>query len=630
MTKRPERPKATRLHAPVQVEQIKQTRHQSVEGKTAETESRTKTEPTKSAKADKVMVFEKGMKAGLHQNDNKNISTTVTGKENKEKHSKTVDQKTYRNANGLPKGFVNKADMENKMKNKNRVTEFQSNTHIKNGSEQSKSTDVVRQKGVVRGHVSRKDMEAKLLSRKTKATKITPVHPKTEVGREEGKSPEKTSPVVERRKINSHQVDPKGTKPFSILENKEKVSPSTNTEPYSKSPTRARSNSIGKGKGEKGPALNKAIHTKPPLPKLTNQTDQSKQSKVDTVKVKDHEDEVSRQQSASTALSSNTTSTRISKHAMTTRNTSTAIPKPAIRQLEAKNSAGQATLPSVKILIMNANGRDDKGGSPAERRKNAIQNVVIKHMPHITLFQEFVWIGITGKTWSKYPFPEHYVYKGHSEASIMYDDNYVTVQDLPQTDLDTILKGLQANSNNRLKRTFPMDFMPMSRMCICRITAPTKPGLDFICISWHGRSNEKGGGRMKELKKIEYFEYWMEFLRNIREKYKLPILAAGDYNVDMYSIEKCVESPFKLCLYEASMRRTVRGIVDYCIVTEDLDVSDITWVNLERDTTVFHPNGILDHDPVVCNLQVSALAATGAAMGFGKKKAWPSPIAKVK
>jgi hypothetical protein len=29
-------------------------------------------------------------------------------------------------------------------------------------------------------------------------------------------------------------------------------------------------------------------------------------------------------------------------------------------------------------------------------------------------------------------------------------------------------------------------------------------------------------------------------------------------------------------------------------------------------------------------LNVSAQGATGAAMGFGKKKAWPSPIAKVK
>ena len=280
---------------------------------------------------------------------------------------------------------------------------------------------------------------------------------------------------------------------------------------------------------------------------------------------------------------------------ITPRMTSTAIPK-APRINAKTNNKSNDKMDSLRILIMNANGKNDKGGTLAERRRQAIQNVVLKHKAKFVLFQEFSWIGITGETWEETPIPEHYVYKGHKEASMMYDGTCVNVEDIPASDIQTILTRLQSNANNRLNKTFPMDFNPVSRMCILKITTPTIPGLDFICISWHGIS------KMKKEEKIDYFKYWMEFLRHIREKYKLPILAGGDYNVDMYSIERYVRSPFKLCIYKASERRTENGIIDYCIVTEDLDFTDISWVDLTHDTSVINPNGILDHDPIVGSL----------------------------
>lgn len=255
---------------------------------------------------------------------------------------------------------------------------------------------------------------------------------------------------------------------------------------------------------------------------------------------------------------------------------------------------------TLKIMIMNANGNDDKLGSPTERRKNAIQNIVVKHLPDILLFQEFHWTGITGKTWSKYPFPSNYMCKGHGHASIMYNVDSLTIQDLPHNEIATTLSGLQSNSNNQLKVTFPLDFAPLSRMCITRVIAITQPAFQFICISWHGNSNENGGGKMKNLKKIEYFKYLIEFLRNIREKYKLPMMIGGDFNVDMYSIETSLHSsPFKLCTYDALKRRTVKGIIDYFIISEDLSLEDISSISLASDTTVFCPDGILDHDPVI-------------------------------
>ncbi|KAH3752710.1 hypothetical protein DPMN_187336 [Dreissena polymorpha] len=101
------------------------------------------------------------------------------------------------------------------------------------------------------------------------------------------------------------------------------------------------------------------------------------------------------------------------------------------------------------------------------------------------------------------------------------------------------------------------------------------------------------------------------------------MLVGGDFNIDMYSIEHLVLPPFRLCVYEASMRRTVKGIVDFYIVSEEMTLEDILWVNLERETTVFRPNGILDHDPVLATLKPSLQAERSAALGSRK---FPSPI----
>ncbi|KAH3752711.1 hypothetical protein DPMN_187337 [Dreissena polymorpha] len=135
---------------------------------------------------------------------------------------------------------------------------------------------------------------------------------------------------------------------------------------------------------------------------------------------------------------------------------------------------------------MNANGKEDKGGTPADRRKNAISNIIHKHRPDIVLFQEFSWAGINGKTWSKWPIPDNYEYKGHYDASIMIDSEHVVVQDLPANDIDIILSDLQRTSNNRLKKAFPTDFTPVPRMCLTKVMVKTKPSFRFYLhlVAW--------------------------------------------------------------------------------------------------------------------------------------------------
>ncbi|KAL4239425.1 hypothetical protein ACF0H5_000240 [Mactra antiquata] len=278
---------------------------------------------------------------------------------------------------------------------------------------------------------------------------------------------------------------------------------------------------------------------------------------------------------------------------------------------------------------MNADGRDDKRGSVPERRRQTIQCIVDKYKPDLVFFQEFGWSGIRRKTWNDYPIPEQYEYTGHRESSVMFDSGMFTkVDTLPAAALDTIVRNLQSNRNNRLQTPFPTDFNPISRMCARVLSTAARPSLKLICISWHGPSNRKGGGRMDKSVKVENFQYLMEFFRNIREKFKLPILVAGDFNVDMNQIEQFIKNPFKLCKYEGSERRKRLGIIDFRIFTDDLEMGHTNWINLNTDSAAEEPNGIFDHDPIITTVNASTFSVTGAAMGFGKKTSLPSPIVK--
>ncbi|KAL4239427.1 hypothetical protein ACF0H5_000242 [Mactra antiquata] len=273
--------------------------------------------------------------------------------------------------------------------------------------------------------------------------------------------------------------------------------------------------------------------------------------------------------------------------------------------LEEESNNIKSSLP-LSVLVMNANGKGDERGTVRDRRRQKIQSIVDENKPHLVFFQEFVLTDIGNKKWHDYRLPIQYTYIGHEESSVMYDSRRLTEVDPHRAkELDTTVRNLQSNQNNRLQTPFPIDFDPISRMCARVLSTATRPSLELICISWHGPSNGTGGGRMGNSDKVTYFQHLMEFFRNIREKFKLPILVAGDFNVDMNQIEQFIKNPFKLCKYEGSERRKRLGIIDFCIFTDDLEMGQTDWINLNANPALGEPNRIFDHDPITTSVTFS-------------------------
>ena len=243
--------------------------------------------------------------------------------------------------------------------------------------------------------------------------------------------------------------------------------------------------------------------------------------------------------------------------------------------------------PRFKVITMNVNGPYDEYGAVAKRRRRTIQRLILKYKPTILLLQEFKWKHIKGRLWNTCPIPDHYHYRGHGEASMIYDGRFVIIKDLG-TIMRRVLEDLQ------LKIVFPYAFNPLPRMCTKLVRARFKPSISFICISIHGIYKEKD--------KQNYFKNLLEYFRNIHMKMELPILVGGDFNVAVKYIQNFVSKPFKLYKYKASERRSKKGIIDFFITTDELHLSSNRFIDLETLDHKSHLNGIFDHDPIYARL----------------------------
>ena len=241
------------------------------------------------------------------------------------------------------------------------------------------------------------------------------------------------------------------------------------------------------------------------------------------------------------------------------------------------------TDPGLIIMIMNAGGA---GTSKAVDRRKCIAHTVNTLKPKILLFQEFTWKGIAGKIWESSPLPSHYQYFGHSDASVLYDVRDIIAEELKSTDVRRILEHLQRTSNNAFNSPFPMDFDPLPRMCACLVSTIGVPFWEFICVSWHGPWARCSLGRRKT-----YFQYLLEFLKNIMVKFKRPLLVGGDFNIDFPDIIALIKHPFKKYEYTPSKRRQDL-VKDYFITSFDMDLNKIGFVDISGYESC------LDHDPV--------------------------------
>lgn len=248
---------------------------------------------------------------------------------------------------------------------------------------------------------------------------------------------------------------------------------------------------------------------------------------------------------------------------------------------------------SMGIVTMNVNGKNDELGECPDRRRHTLHNVITKLNPAILMLQECPWKNIRGWVWGKRSIPENYVYIGHAEASIIYDNNIVTVSDVPRDELESILTQLQSQNEDSIGSTIPTEFAPLPRMTAVRFDHNILPDAKFLCISWHGKYN---GLSKKNL--MDDFRYLMEFLKKIREKYQLPLLIGGDFNIGLPMIRDFVQAPFKITEYSASERRKANRVIDFFIYTEDLSLHETMPIDLDIVTSAVNPFGVLDHDPV--------------------------------
>jgi hypothetical protein len=259
-------------------------------------------------------------------------------------------------------------------------------------------------------------------------------------------------------------------------------------------------------------------------------------------------------------------------------------------RVEADINNSPSTKSLLNIMIMNTGGKN-VGDKPTDNRKQAIYDVVTKTRAALVLFQEFNWTSIRSRAWKDYSWPEHLQYTGHTDASILFDINEVTLEEYTQTLLDDTLRDLIRMGD------IQQGFTPIPRMCLRKIKTKGVPIVEFICISWHGRHNK---AKLEDLK--EEFKSMLKYILKLSEKESLPVIVAGDYNVKIKNIETLVPPSLVLHKYKPTERRAPENIIDFFISSISLVMSDINALTLKSKTDVMGVLSLFDHDPVVSSM----------------------------
>ena len=245
----------------------------------------------------------------------------------------------------------------------------------------------------------------------------------------------------------------------------------------------------------------------------------------------------------------------------------------------------------LKIMIMNAKGKNSKDvdaiDKSADKRKQAIRDVVVHTRATLVLFQEFISRNIDGRAWKgSYSWPAHLQYTGNTEASIMFDRNKVTVEELLSDTHKNLIK------EEGILKEFTLN--PM--MCLRIVNTKEDPIVKFICISWHGRYKVKLDVRKKESERL--FKYIVE----LSQELSLPVLLAGDFNLKIEYIETLVPQSLVLHKYKPTERRKEENIIDFFITCKSWVMSDIDALSLTSATAVEEVLKLFDHDPVVSSM----------------------------
>jgi hypothetical protein len=110
-------------------------------------------------------------------------------------------------------------------------------------------------------------------------------------------------------------------------------------------------------------------------------------------------------------------------------------------------------------------------------------------------------------------------------------------------------------------------FAPFSRMCLRNIKTKGVPIVEFTCISWHGKHKMSLEGKKQE------FESMLKYISEIWRETSLPVILAGDFNLEIKDIETLVSPPLVLHKYTPTERRKLNTI-DFYISSKSLTMSD--------------------------------------------------------
>lgn len=260
----------------------------------------------------------------------------------------------------------------------------------------------------------------------------------------------------------------------------------------------------------------------------------------------------------------------------------------------------------LKFMIMNTGGKNT-GEKPADRRKQAVFDVIADTKAALVLLQEFSWTGIRSRGWTDFIWPDNLEYVGHKHASIIFDINEVLIEQVSQNTLDGVLRELV-----RLGR-IQQGFAPIPRLCVRKVKTKGVPNVKFLCISWHGRHNKVKYDDLKD-----EFRYLMEFIVKLSESEKLPLVIAGDFNVKLKDVQQFVPSSLVLYNYSPTKRRE-ESVIDFYICSSSFILKNIRALKLESKTGVDDVLSLFDHDPVEASL------TTLSSLSKPKAKTKPKP-----
>ena len=180
----------------------------------------------------------------------------------------------------------------------------------------------------------------------------------------------------------------------------------------------------------------------------------------------------------------------------------------------------------------------------------------------------------------------------------MYNTDVLNVGTPSSDDIDKTVRCLQRKRNTRLGKTLPLNFLPIPRMTIRKVKTKDD-SFECIFVSWHGPNS---GEWNSDRQKIEYFDYFMEFMRVLQEKNNWSMIIGGDFNIELAKIKATVTSPFKIHEYRPLKRR--RKLIDYIITTTDLQLVKLRGIDMDKDTEAKNPNAVLNHDPFIATIRL--------------------------